>query len=113
EAFRRLATTNQFIANGEVGALANFINTTTSIGGSKLAMLRNAGLRENYIVVNPQFRSLGLHGNNDNSTYHSIVTQVRKRLRSGLSAEFAHTWSRSIGNSVIPAGVGTDTALRS
>ena len=111
EAFRRLATTNQFIANGEVGALANFINTTTSIGGSKLAMLRNAGLPENYIVVNPQFRSLGLHGNNDNSTYHSLVTQVRKRLRSGLSAEFAHTWSRSIGNSVIPAGVGTDTAL--
>ena len=111
EALRRLATTNQFIANGEVGALANFINTTTSIGGSKLAMLRNAGLPENYIVVNPQFRSLGLHGNNDNSTYHSLVTQVRKRLSNGLSAEFAHTWSRAIGNSAIPAGVGTDTTL--
>ena len=62
EALRRFSTTNIWLANGEVGALANYINTTTAIGGSKLQMLRNAGLPENYIVVNPQFRSLGLHG---------------------------------------------------
>src|SRR5262245_35511907 len=71
EALRRFTTTNIWLANGEVGALANFINTTTAIGGAKGQMLRNAGLPENYIVLNPQFRSLGLHGNNDNSTYHS------------------------------------------
>jgi hypothetical protein len=111
EALRRFSTTNIWLANGEVGALANYINTTTAIGGSKLQMLRNAGLPENYIVVNPQFRSLGLHGNNDNSTYHSLVTQIRKRMSHGVSAEFAHTWSRSIGNTVIPAGVNTDTTL--
>jgi hypothetical protein len=111
EALRRFTTTNVWLANGEVGALANYINTTTAIGGSKLAMLRNAGLPENYIVVNPQFRSLGLHGNNDNSTYHSLVTQVRKRFSHGVSAEFAHTWARAIGNTVVPAGVGTDTTL--
>ena len=111
EALRRFTTTNVWLANGEVGALANYINTTTAIGGSKLAMLRNAGLPENYIVVNPQFRSLGLHGNNDNSTYHSLVTQVRKRMSNGVSAEFSHTWSRAIGNTAIPAGVGTDTTL--
>jgi hypothetical protein len=74
-------------------------------------MLRNAGLADNTIVVNPQFRSLGLHGNNDNSTYHSLVTQVRKRTSNGLTAEFAHTWARAIGNTAIPAGVGTDTTL--
>jgi hypothetical protein len=111
EALRRFPTTNIWIANGEVGALANFFNTTTAIGGSKLAMLRNAGLADNTIVVNPQFRSLGLHGNNDNSTYHSLVTQVRKRTSNGLTAEFAHTWARAIGNTAIPAGVGTDTTL--
>ncbi|HET9215639.1 MAG TPA: TonB-dependent receptor, partial [Terriglobia bacterium] len=111
EALRRFTTTNIWLANGEVGALANYINTTTAIGGSKLAMLRNAGLPENYIVVNPQFRSLGLHGNNDNSTYHSLVTQIRKRFSHGVTAEFAHTWSRAIGNTAIPAGVGTDTTL--
>jgi hypothetical protein len=110
-AFRQYQTTNIWLANGEVGALANFINTTPAIGGSKGQMLRNAGLPENFIVVNPQFRSLGIHGNNDNSTYHSLVTQVRKRMSNGVSAEFAHTWSRSIGNTAIPAGVGTDTTL--
>src|SRR5262245_1673048 len=110
EALRLFGTTNQWIANGEVGALANFINTTTAFG-AKQRMLTNAGLPLNYVVVNPQFRSLGLHGNNDNSTYHSLVTQVRKRMSNGVSAEFAHTWSRSIGNTAIPAGVGTDTTL--
>ena len=111
EALRRFTTTNIWLANGEVGALANYINTTTAIGGSKLAMIRNAGLPDNFIVVNPQFRSLGIHGNNDNSTYHSLVTQVRKRFSHGVSAEFAHTWSRALGNTAIPAGVGTDTTL--
>ena len=74
-------------------------------------MIRNAGLPDNFIVVNPQFRSLGIHGNNDNSTYHSLVTQIRKRFSNGVSAEFAHTWSRALGNTAIPAGVGTDTTL--
>jgi hypothetical protein len=111
EALRRFATTNVWIANGEVAALANYINTTTAIGGSKLAMLRNAGLPENYITVNPQFLNLSLHGNNDNSNYHSLVTQVRKRMSNGLTAEFSHIWSRSIGNSAIVAGNGTDTTI--
>src|SRR5439155_24268566 len=111
EALRRFPTTNIWIANGEAAALANYINTTTAIGGSKLAMLRNAGLPENYITVNPQFLTLGLHGNNDNSTYHSLVTQVRKRMSNGVTVEFAHNWSRSIGNSAIAAGNGTDTTI--
>ncbi|PYS26419.1 MAG: hypothetical protein DMG11_20040 [Acidobacteria bacterium] len=110
EALRRFTTTNVFLANGDVANLANFINTTTAIGGgTRGAMLTNAGLPQNYITVNPQFGSLVLHGNNDNSTYHSFVTQVRKRLSHGVSGEFAYSLSKSLGTTAIPAGVGTDT----
>src|SRR4029453_10726379 len=56
EALRKFPPTNIMLANGEVGALANFFNTTTAIGGSRLAMIRNAGLQDNFVVVNPQFR---------------------------------------------------------
>jgi hypothetical protein len=112
DALRRSTLTNGFIANGQVAALANFFNTTTAIGGGvRGAIIRNAGLPENWITVNPQFNSVALHGNNDNSTYHSLVTQVRKRFSHGVTAEFAHTWSKSLGNTAVPAGVGTDTTV--
>jgi hypothetical protein len=108
EALRRFSTTNIFLANGDVANLANYLNTTTAFG-ARGAVLTNAGLPQNYITVNPQFGSLVLHGNNDNSTYHSLVTQVRKRLSNGFTGEFAYSLSKSLGNTVIPAGVGTDT----
>src|SRR5262245_44060694 len=105
---RKYSVTNIWIANGDVANLANWINTNTTFG-PRGAMLTNAGLPQNYVTLNPQFGSLVLHGNNDNSTYHSLVTQVRKRLSNGLTGEFAYTLSKSLGNTVIPAGVGTDT----
>ena len=100
EALRRFATTNIWIANGEVGALANFINNTNAFGGARGQLLRNAGLPENFIVVNPQFGSVTLHGNNDNSTYQSLVTQVTKRMSHGVTGQFAYTWAKTLGNSV-------------
>src|SRR6185436_19930458 len=76
EALRRSTLTNGFIANGQAAALTNFFNTTTAIGGGvRGAIIRNAGLPENWIVVNTQFSGVQLHGNNDNSTYHSLVSQ--------------------------------------
>src|SRR5205085_3343831 len=48
QALRALSTTNQFIANGDVGALANFINTTSSFTGVNGGLLRNGGFPENF-----------------------------------------------------------------
>ena len=99
EALRQFATTNQWIANGEAGSLANFLNSSSTGTGEAGGLLRRNGFPENFIVVNPQFGSLQLHGNDDNSTYHSLQTSVRKRLSRGLSGELNYTWSRAIGNS--------------
>ncbi len=99
EALRQFATTNQWIANGEVASLANFLNSSSTGTGEAGGLLRRNGFPENFIVVNPQFGSVQLHGNDDNSTYHSLQTSLRKRLSKGFSGEFNYTWSRAIGNS--------------
>src|SRR5215831_12806953 len=99
QALRRFSTTNQWLANGEVGALANWLNTTSALTGENGGLLRNGRLPENFIVVSPQFGSSQLHGNNDNSIFHAFQTEVKKRLSNGLTGQFAYTWSKNIGNS--------------
>jgi len=109
EALRQFATTNQWIANGEAASLGNFLNSSSTGTGEAGGLLRRNRFPENFIVVNPQFGSLQLHGNDDNSTYHSLQTSVRKRLSRGLSGELNYTWSRSIGNSAAGNANTSDT----
>jgi hypothetical protein len=109
EALRRFTTTNQWIANGEVASLANWFNSTPLLTGQNGGLLRNANLPENFIVVNPQFGSVTLLGNNDNSVYHSLQTQLTKRLAQGLSGQFSYTWSRNLGNSLGGNASASDT----
>jgi hypothetical protein len=99
QALRRFATTNQWLANGEVASLANWLNNTSALTGQNGGLLRNGNLPENFIVVNPQFGTVRLHGNNDNSIYHSMTTQLTKQLSRGVSGEFSYTWSKNLGNS--------------
>jgi hypothetical protein len=51
DAFRRWTSTRAFLANGSVGQFAAFLNSTNSLTGVNGGLLRNAGLRENFIVV--------------------------------------------------------------
>jgi hypothetical protein len=98
QALRALSTTNQFIANGDVGALANFFNTTSSFTGVNGGLLRNAGLPENFIVVSPQFGTVTLEGNNSSSTYHSFQSVATKRLSNGVYSQFSYTFSKALGD---------------
>jgi hypothetical protein len=109
EALRRFTTTNQWIANGEVASLANWFNSTPLLTGQNGGLLQNANLPENFIVVNPQFGSVTLLGNTDNSIYHSLQTQVTKRFSQGLSGQFSYTWSRNLGNSAAGNASASDT----
>jgi hypothetical protein len=109
EALRRFPATNAWIANGEVANLANYINSTPALGGGNGGILRNGGLPENFIVVNPQFGSVALNGNNDNSTYHALQTQLTQRLSHGFSGQVSYVWSRNIGNSAGGTAFASDT----
>src|ERR1019366_7099640 len=55
------ATTAAFLAQNNVGGLANFLNTSTLVGQPG-ALLTRAGLPQNFVVVNPQFATAWLIG---------------------------------------------------
>ena len=101
DALRRYTTTNQWIANGEAANFANWLNSTSALTGQNGGLLKNGGLPENFIVVNPQFGVAALHGNNDSSIYHSLQTEVTKRLSEGFTGRFGYTWAKNLGNSAV------------
>jgi len=111
QALRRYTSTNQFLANGQVGALANFINTTAALSGVPGGILRNAHLPENFLVVNPQFGSVGLVGNNGNETYNAGQVHLAQRFTHGLSGQFAYTFSKALGDAGSMARMQNDYAL--
>src|SRR6202035_650893 len=95
---RAYASTNQFIANGSVGALANFLGTTSVGTGQFGGILSHAGLPQNFFVVNPQYASVYLINNDGNSTYNSFQAHLSKRLSHGVTGQFAYTFSKSLGD---------------
>ncbi len=94
---RSNSTTAAYLANGNVGAFANFINTTatgTNVNGGLLAA---AGLPQNFFVTNPQFANVYLIGNNANSTYNSMIVEYDKRFSKGFVYQGSYTLSKALG----------------
>jgi hypothetical protein len=100
QALRIFGTTDNWIADGEVGRLAGWLNNTTALTGVAGGLLRRAGLPENFIMVNPQFGNVQLWGTRGNATYHSFQLQLRKQISQGFSGQFSYTWSKALGDSV-------------
>jgi len=97
-ALRTFTTTRAMLANGSVGALGNFFNTTNAFTNENGGILRNAKFPENYFVQNPQFSTVTLNGNGSASTYHSMIVQVTKRLSRGFSNQTSYTLSKGLGD---------------
>ncbi|PYS35099.1 MAG: hypothetical protein DMG14_27845, partial [Acidobacteria bacterium] len=97
---RTNTNTRAFIANGNIGQLADFLNRSTSITGKGGGLYTTNGFPQNFFVVNPQFNTVTLHGNLSNSTYHSMLVQITKRLAHGFTSQGSYTWSRTLGADV-------------
>jgi hypothetical protein len=97
QSLRQSTLTRAFIANGNVGALADFLNRTPTATNVNGGLLRNGGLPDNYIVVNPQFRNINLVTNAGNSTYHSMILVLNRRFANGFTNQTSYTWSRTLG----------------
>lgn len=100
KAVRTNPTTRAQLANGNVGAFLNFLNTNTAGTGSSStgAILRKNGFPENYIVVNPQYSAVSMQDNLSNSTYHALQTQFTRRFPRGLTFAATWTWSKTLGD---------------
>jgi hypothetical protein len=106
QALRLYPVTNQFIANGSVGALANFFNTTPTATGSVGGILTHANLSQNFFVVNPQFSTVTFIDNNGNSSYNAFQAHIAKRFSKGLTGQFAYTFSKDLGDQSYGGGYG-------
>ncbi len=94
---RSFSTTAGFLANNNVGGLANFLNTS-ALAGAPGQLLRRAGLPENWIVSNPQVASAYYISNLSNSIYHSMQIEVTKRFSKGYTFQGNYTWSKAFGD---------------
>src|SRR5262249_11049479 len=99
QALRQYSIQNTWVANGSVGALANWFNTTSTGTGVNGGLLSHAGLPQNFIVVNPQFGQVFMIDNNGNSTYNAFQAHVAKRLAHGVTGQFSYTFSKTLGDS--------------
>jgi len=95
-ALRTNTTTRAMLANGNVGALANFLNTSTAGTSKGGGLYTTNGLPQNFIVLNPQFATVNYYDNSASSTYHSLQIQATKRLSHGLANQFTYTWSKAL-----------------
>ncbi|HET9131478.1 MAG TPA: hypothetical protein VFO86_11045, partial [Terriglobia bacterium] len=98
-ALRGNSSFKTFLANGNVGQFASLLNTSAIATGKAGGLLANGGLPSNFITANPQYALSIMASNPGSSTYHSLNTQVTKRLSQGFTTQFAYTWSRSLGES--------------
>jgi hypothetical protein len=96
-ALRQNTIFRTFLANGNVGQFASALNTQTTVTGQAGGLLKNGGLPDNWLVVNPQYAAVVMGTNPGSSTYHSMNLQVTKRLSQGFASSFAYTWSRTLG----------------
>ncbi len=96
-ALRSYTSTRSFIADGNVGQLADFLNRSRNVTGAGGGFVRNGGLPETFFVLNPQFNQVRMHSNPSNSTYHALQVQMTKRLSQGFTSQTTYTWSRTLG----------------
>jgi hypothetical protein len=97
-ALRQWSLTDDFIADGEVAGLAEFMTETNQRTGQYGGLLRTNGYAENLLKINPQFNGVVYSDNGDHSSYHSLQTQLTKRFSQGFSGQFSYTWSKTLSN---------------
>src|SRR5262249_34554695 len=61
---------NTLISQGQVGALADFVDTTTLVTGVRGGLVERAGLPATFFRFNPQVLNLNVIGNRNHSTWN-------------------------------------------
>ena len=92
------STLATYLSNNNVGAFANYVNTTNLGTGQNGGLLRAAGLPENFFVANPQFLHAYLINNSSWSTYHGLQVEYEKRFAKGWTIQANYTWSKALGD---------------
>ena len=86
------------LANNNPAEVARLLGVAGLNGGLPGSLLRNAGLPENFVLVNPQFTTMFFITNQGNSSYHSLQAEIVKRFAQGWTFQANYTWSKALGD---------------
>lgn len=107
--FRLVPTSqNTLIQQGQAGALANFIDTTTLVTGRRGGLVQQAGLPDTFFRRNTQVDDLTIVGNRSHSTWNGLKLGLTRRLERGLSFQFNYTFSRGFTDAIPEQDLGLD-----
>lgn len=90
--FRSIPTAQYTLINqGQVGALANFLDTTTLQTGVRGGLIGRAGLPPTFFRFNPQVLNLNVVGNRNHSTWNGVKLSLSRRMQRGLYLQGNYT----------------------
>ena len=100
-AVRTNTTTRAQLANGNVGAFVNFLNTVQPVRAARTMAPSSGGMGS------PKTTSQSIHSmhgvsmlnNLGNSTYHALQLQFTRRFTGGFTNTTTWTWSKALGES--------------
>jgi hypothetical protein len=94
------ASQNTLISQGQVAALANYLDTTTLTTGRRGGLLGLAGLPDTFFRYNPQVDSLSIVGNRIHSTWNALKASLVRRYARGLYLQADYTFSKGLTDNV-------------
>jgi len=98
DALFRLVPTAQYnlITQGQVGALADYLDTTTLLTGVRGGLIQRAGLPSTFFRFNPQVLNLNVVGNRNHSTWNGLKLAASRRMSHGLYMQGNYTWGKNL-----------------
>jgi hypothetical protein len=98
----RLIPTSQYnlITQGQVGALADYLDTTELQTGKRGGLIERAGLPVTFFRFNPQVLNLNVVGNRNHSTYNALQVMLTHRMQSGIYVQGNYTLSKNFTDNI-------------
>jgi hypothetical protein len=98
DALFRLVPSSQYnlISQGQAGALADFLDTTTLVTGVRGGLVTRAGLPDTFFRFNPQVQNLNIVGNRNHSTWNGLKLAISRRMDEGLYVQGNYTFGKGL-----------------
>lgn len=90
------AAQNNLIAQGQVGALADYLDTTTAVTGARGGIVQRAGLPATFFRYNPQVLNLNVVGNRNHSTFNGAKLALSHRMQKGVYVQANYTLGKNL-----------------
>jgi hypothetical protein len=84
------------ITQGQVAALADYLDTNTAQTGTRGGLIALAGLPATFFRYNPQVQNLYIVGNRSHSTYDGLQLALSRRLDHGFYFQANYAFSKAL-----------------